>query len=428
MDPLELLTRFPTPFLARIRVPRDLDAVTRVGRETLRGTGVTHEARERVWEAVRALYRTGVHPAIQVCIRRRGRVVLHRALGHASGNGPEDPPRAPKTPVELDTPFLLFSASKAVTAMLVHKLDEKGALRLDDRVSSYIPHFRGHGKEWITIRHLLAHRAGIPSLPPEAMHLDWLTDPARIVARIAEEKPRSRPGQVLAYHAVSGGFVLGEVARVAAGEEVNTFLEREIAAPLGLRWMRYGVRPGEEERVARNAATGLPPPAPLAFLLRRALGASLREVVAMSNDPRFLRGVVPAANVVCTAEELAAFYQCLLDEGAGPEGPVFEPRTVHHATAEHAYREFDLTLGVPLRYGLGLMLGDDPVGLFGLRTPRAFGHIGLTNIFGWADPERELAVAILTSGKPVLSLHAIRLVGLLLAVGGAFPRDRGPGD
>lgn len=427
MDPLEWLTRVPWPFLARIRVPRDLDAVTRVGSESLRGTGVTREARDDVGEAVRALYRAGTHPAIQVCIRRRGSVVLHRALGHASGNAPEDPPSAPKSPVELDTPFVLFSASKAVTAMLVHKLDEQGALHLDDRVSEYIPSFRGHGKQWITIRHLLAHRAGIPNLPPEAMRLEWLTDPARIVDRIAELRPSSRPGQVLAYHAVSGGFVLGEVARRAAGEGLNALLEREIAGPLGLRWLRYGVRPGEEERVARNAVTGPPPPPPLDFLLRRALGASLPEVVAMSNDPRFLRGVVPAANVVSTADELARFYQCLLDEGAGPEGKVFEARTVHHATAEHAYRELDLTLAVPLRYGLGLMLGDDPVGLFGLRTPRAFGHIGFSNILGWADPERELAVAILTSGKPVLSLHAIRLVELLLAIGRAFPRDRRAG-
>lgn len=424
MDPLELLTRAPLPLLARVRVPRDLESVTRVGEETLRGTGVTREARERVWRAVRALYRTGAHPAVQVCIRRRGRVVLHRAIGHAAGNAPDDPPEVAKVPLELDTPFTLFSASKAVTAMLIHKLDERGALHLDDRVCTYIPAFRGDGKEWITIRHLLAHRAGIPSLPPEAMRLDWLIDPERIVARIAEERPRSRPGQVLAYHAVSGGFVLGEVARVAGGGDLNTLLEREIARPLGLRWMRYGTRPGEEGRVARNAVTGPPPPPPIGLLLRRALGASLREVVAMSNDPRFLRGVVPAANVVCTAGELAAFYQCLLDEGAGPEGRVFEPRTVHHATAEHAYRELDLTLGVPLRYGLGLMLGDEPVGLFGLHTPRAFGHIGFTNIFGWADPEREIAVAILTSGKPILSLHAIRLLELLLAVGAAFPRQR----
>jgi CubicO group peptidase (beta-lactamase class C family) len=68
------------------------------------------------------------------------------------------------------------------------------------------------------------------------------------------------------------------------------------------------------------------------------------------------------------------------------------------------------------------MLGDDPVGLFGQRTPRAFGHLGFTNIFGWADPERDLSVALLTSGKPIVSLHAIRLVQLLYTINQAFPR------
>jgi hypothetical protein len=69
-----------------------------------------------------------------------------------------------------------------------------------------------------------------------------------------------------------------------------------------------------------------------------------------------------------------------------------------------------------------MMLGDSPIGLFGPDTPAAFGHLGFTNIFTWADRERSLAVALLTSGKPVLSLHAIRLVQFLVEINRAFPK------
>jgi CubicO group peptidase (beta-lactamase class C family) len=81
---------------------------------------------------------------------------------------------------------------------------------------------------------------------------------------------------------------------------------------------------------------------------------------------------------------------------------VLEPRTIRRATTEKSYREMDLTLGVPLRYGAGLMLGARLLSLYGPDTELAFGHLGFTNIIGWADPERAVAGALMTSGKPVL--------------------------
>ena len=421
MDPLELLARAPLPFLARCSIPADLEAVTSRGDE-VRVRGANRKAVADVWNAVEALYRTGVHPAIQLCIRHRGRVVLNRAIGHARGNAPEDPPEGEKVPVGVETPFCLYSASKAITAMLIHKLDETHALHLDDRVCDYIPEFARHGKQWITIRHILAHRAGIPNVPPEAMDLDILGDSEAITELLCESEPSSRAGRLVQYHAVSGGFVAAELVRRATGQDIRQVLEKEILEPLGMRWMRYGVAPEDVDRVAVDAFTGPPPPPPVGAMLRRALGAGLREVVKLATDRRFLTGIIPAANTVTTAEELCSFYQCLLDDGELDGVRVFEPRTVWHAISEQSYREIDLTLMMPLRYGLGLMLGDDPVGIFGPRTPRAFGHLGFTNIWGWADPERQISVAILTSGKPILSLHAIRLVQLLIAINRGFPR------
>jgi CubicO group peptidase (beta-lactamase class C family) len=174
--------------------------------------------------------------------------------------------------------------------------------------------------------------------------------------------------------------------------------------------------------VARDSFTGPPVLPPFAQLLRRALGVGFLEAVVLSNDPRFRTGIIPSANVVATAEELSAFYECLLNEGELNGVRIFEPRTVRHATAEQSYWELDLTLGLPLRYGLGFMLGGELMSLFGRNTPRAFGHLGFTNIFSWADPERALSVALLTTGKPFLSLHVVQLWLLMGQIGRVFPQ------
>ncbi|HBZ71977.1 MAG TPA: hydrolase [Deltaproteobacteria bacterium] len=423
MDCFRLLTLPARPFEALCRVPRDLGEVTTLGSETpAREVGIGQGAVEGIWQSVESLYRTGLYPAIEICIRRRGALVLNRTIGHASGNAPGAKPDSPKTLVTPQTPILLFSASKAITAMVIHKLDERRVLHLDDRVIDYIPEFAGHGKEWITLRHVLCHRAGIPNLPPGAMDLDLLERPEQVVEILCAARTVSRPGRNLAYHAVSGGFVLGEVVRRATGKDIRAILREEIQEPLGLRWLNYGVSPIDLPLLAHDVFTGPPILPPFSQLMRRALGVGYHEAVALSHDPRFRTGIIPAANVVATAEELSAFYQCLLNEGEFNGVRVFEPRTVRHATSEQSYWELDLTLGLPLRYGLGFMLGAEWLSLFGPDTPHAFGHLGFTNIFSWADPERALAVAILTTGKPFLSLHVVPLWQCLIRIGQAFPR------
>ncbi|HSY38590.1 MAG TPA: serine hydrolase domain-containing protein, partial [Polyangia bacterium] len=164
----------------RATVSRDLDAVTRVRWEAEvapRALGVETDARDRIWTAAQRLYASGLHPALALCVRRHGGVLLDRAIGHVRGNGPDDPPDAARVPLTPDSPFCTLSASKAVTAMLIHLLDQRNLLRLDDPVCEYIPEFAANGKQWITIRHVLTHRSGIPNLPPEVMHMGSLDDP-----------------------------------------------------------------------------------------------------------------------------------------------------------------------------------------------------------------------------------------------------------
>jgi CubicO group peptidase (beta-lactamase class C family) len=348
-------------------------------------------------------------------------VVLNRALGFASGGAPGSG-EVDRVPVTTDTPFRIYSASKAITAMVIHLLDDRGVLHIDDRVCDYLPEFRRPDKEQITLAHVLAHRAGIANVPPGAMDLDLLERPEEIIRLIADAPLVTRPGRRLAYHAVTGGFVLGEIVRRVVGQDIRQVLHKEITEPLGLRWTSYGVPALDVGRVAEDAVTGIRPGVGLAPLFRRALGVGFEEAVTMAADPRFLAGIAPAANGVSTAEELSAFYQCLLDEGELQGHRVFEPRTVHRATVEQSYWELDLTLGLPLRYGLGFMLGQQPVSLFGWDAPHAFGHLGFTNVFSWADPERDLAAAITTSGKPFLNAEVIRLLALILEITRVFPK------
>ncbi|MBI5490958.1 MAG: beta-lactamase family protein [Deltaproteobacteria bacterium] len=372
-----------------------------------RAAGLAQDDVDAIWRSVVRFYRQGLHPAIGICVRRGGRVVLDRTIGHLRGNAPDDPRDGPKEIATPGTLFNLFSAAKSVTSMLVHLLDERNLLRLDDAVADFIPEFGRHGKHWITIRHILTHRAGIPVVPDAKVNLDLLADTGRILALLCDARPVSPPGRRLAYHAITGGFILGEIVRRVTGRDVQTFLKEEVLDPCGFRDLRYGARLEDFSRIAVNAFTGLTPPFPASWLLRRALGADIRDVVAMSNDPRFLTALIPSGNVQCTANDACRFFQLLLNGGAIDGARAFAPATVRRAVAEQTYFAFDFTMWLPIGYGMGFMLGHEWASLYGPRAPHAFGHIGFTNVLVWADPDRDLAVALLNSGKPMINPELI---------------------
>jgi CubicO group peptidase (beta-lactamase class C family) len=423
MDPLTYLSWPMLPWKRLCRVPKDLESVTDRAAETLpRAVRLSRANIEGIWKSTETLYRTGLHPALQLCVRHRGEIVIDRALGYAAGNAPGDTPDAPKRLVTTDTPFRIYSASKAITAMVVHLLDDRGVLHIDDRVCDYLPEFSEGAKADITIAHVLCHRAGIPNVPRGAMDLDLIARPEDLVRLLAKAPLVGRPGRQLAYHAVTGGFVLGEVVRRVSGQDIRSVLTKEIREPLGLRWMNYGVAPEDVAEVGLDALTGVPPPPPFAQLLTRALGVPVEEVLSLAHDPRFLSGILPSANVVSNARDLSAFFECLRCGGELDGVRVFEPRTVRRATGERSYFEIDFTLGLPLRYGLGFMLGGKWLSLFGLDTEHAFGHLGFTNVVAWADPERELSAALVTSGKPFLDIEVVRLLQCLTTIGREIPK------
>ena len=362
---------------------------------------------DHIWRGVEALYGTGLHPSIAFSIRRGGVPIIERIIGHQSGSEPgldgRDAVRA--GPESL---FSLFSASKAVTAMLIHRLDEAGHLRLDDAVAEYIPEFARHGKGAITLRHLLTHRAGIAVVRGAEVSLDLLTDTDRILEVIYDTKPKTRPGRRLAYHAVTGGYLLAEVIRRVTGKDVQAYLAETVTGPLGMDTFRYGVRDEDTHRIARHAITGPPARRPTSVFFTRAFGLTHAECVEASNDRRFSDAVIPSGNVYGTLNEIGDFFECLLRGGRLRGQQIFDPRTVRRAVTEQTYLQFDTMIVIPVRYGLGFMLGSNYASLYGHKTPNAFGHFGFTNILCWADPDRDISVVILPTGKPFLTPKLVR--------------------
>jgi CubicO group peptidase (beta-lactamase class C family) len=423
--PVPRLPRLPLPGnpLRRVAVPDDLAAVTTVGREEAPVAGeLDEQAVDAIWGAALDLYRTGVHPALQLCVRRNGKVVIDRAVGHARGNGPNDSETTEKVLATPGTPFCVYSTSKGITAMVVHLLHERGALDIQDTVAKYVPEYAQNGKGDTTIAHVLGHRAGVPTISGEALDLDRIDDREFLFGLVAESKPMVKPGKLLAYHAISGGFVLGEVVLRVTGKTVREVLHDEILGPLGFRWGNYGVAPEDVDKVGLGYATGPPLFPPLSTLSARVLGAPIEEVVEMSNDPRFLTALVPSASVVTTANELSRFFEIFRRGGELDGVRVMRPETVRQAVAEQSHLEIDWSLVFPTRFSYGLMLGAKVVSLYGRDTDLAFGHLGLINIMGWADPERALSAALITSGKALVYPGVQRFYGLMQKIASTVPK------
>jgi CubicO group peptidase (beta-lactamase class C family) len=397
-----------------IEVPRSLRDVVRIADNEVNPEwlGLTERDRDRIWGAVEALYRTGAYPALSICIRRHGEILLNRSIGHVRGNGPGD--RDAKVVATPDTPYCLFSASKAITAMLVHLLEEQGRINQLNPVSYYIPEFAANGKKRITVQQILAHRAGIASF--DNIDPEMLFDHHAIMNLIYSAKPTNLHGRELAYHALTGGYVLGELVQRVTGASIKEYLRENVQVPMGFRNFNYGVPDEVYPEVARNYLTGFPVVFPVKQFIRRILGADLQTAIDLSNDPRFYQQIIPAGNITATAEECSRFFQCLLNGGEYDGKRIFQPVTIERAVREVSATQFDSTLLAPMRYSAGMMLGNYPIGLFGPATPSAYGHIGLTNNFCWADPERMIAVSLLTSGNPVLGSHIPRLAMLLTII------------
>lgn len=403
MPALPLPRRFLTPSL--IPLPKRLSEISDRGMEAPpAAAGLDDEQVTAIWRRMKGLYATGMSPGIALSLRRHGELFFDRTLGYSNLEN--------RQPLSTDTPMCLFSASKAVTAMLIHHLVEQGELELNTPVCHYLPEYGCEGKERTTLMHLLTHRGGVPRIR-EKVSTEDLFNPARITELMQRAVPQ-KPGRRQAYHAATAGFVLGAVIERVTGKPLNDLLDKVIRKPMGMRYFSFGLPQGEHP--AKNYSTGLKL-APVDAFMRYAVGAGLQEVVDLSNDPRFLDITLPAGNLYATAEEASRFFQMLLNGGSWNGKQIFQPDTVRRAISPTGKgSRIDRTLMIPLEFSPGFMLGARALSLYGPGTAQAFGHLGFISIYCWADPQRHLSGALLTSGKGIIGPHLPALVALQMQI------------
>lgn len=402
-------------------MPADLDAVTAIGEED--HSEIDQASVDRIWQAARHWYQAGMHPAIQLCIRRNGKVVLNRAIGHGWGNAPTDEPDAEKIPVTTGTPFCVYSAAKGITATVVHMLVDQGVFALDDRVCEYIPSYTSHGKDKTTIRHVLTHSAGVPFPTGPKPDLRRADDHDYAQEQLGKLRPLYPPGRMHMYHALTWGPLMREIVYAAAGKDIRDILAAEILEPLNFRWTNFGVAPEDIPLVAPSHPTGKPLPPAIAAIFRKAIGGTVHEIIPYTNTPAFLSTVVPSSNTISTADELSRFAEIWRRGGELDGVRIMSPERMYGAVQQSRRLRPDVAVGLmPARWGTGYMLGTERFGPFGRNAPQAFGNLGLANIAIWADPARGMAAGLISSGKPGKDPELKRYKALMDTIAATIPR------
>ena len=322
-----------------------------------------------------------------VSVWHRGREVASLAGGAVAPGG---------TPYGQDTLQLVFSTTKGATAICLGMCVERGLVDLDAPVATYWPEFAANGKENITVAVLMGHRAGLPTIDATltlSEALDWPT----ITKHLAAQAPLWEPGTAHGYHALTYGWLAGEIVRRVDGRSLGAFFRDEVSRPLGLDF-HIGLPDALEDRVAPIIPSPPPPPAIAALVEQmmgpdtlggRALGLN-GAFTATDEPPVFNRrevhaAEVPAANGITTASSLAKMYAACVGEVDGVR--LLSPAYIDRARTEQTIGA-DKCLLIESRFGIGFMTYGSFATLLG---PGSFGHPGAGGSLGCAVPEHELA-------------------------------------
>jgi CubicO group peptidase (beta-lactamase class C family) len=337
-----------------------------------------------------------------VAIVLDGEPAVHLWAGHADRTG-----RRSWRP---DTLSCLFSASKPLAAACVLKLIERGAIGLDTPVADVWPEFGENGKGATTVRHALAHLAGVPiadAAPPRAVY-----DTDRLAAAVAAQRPLSAPGSQLCFHSFTHGVLSSELVRRVDGRSLPEFFRAEIAAPANLD-LAFALDPDEQQRCADVEL--VPNNALFRMMTDPAtpLGRSWAPMPWQDlNTPRFRASGFASIGGFGSALGLARFHAALANGGRLDDRTLLDAAVVREALTTQA-QGFDAFMGAPVRMGLALMLANE---VFAFSGPDAFGQPGLGGVVGFGDTARRLGVGVvcnrLTAGleNPFLQRLLERLV------------------
>jgi len=322
-------------------------------------------------------------------------------------------------PWQQDTIANVYSTTKGMTAICAHRLVEEGKLDIDAPVAKYWPVFAANGKEEIPVRYLLSHQAGMAAVRRRITaeeSYDWET----VTGALAEQEPWWEPGTAHGYHAITFGWLVGEVVRQISGKSLGTYFRENFAEPLGID-CHIGTGPEHDARIAGLIPAKLVPGQPS---LQDLIAADPESVTGMAfanpqlgadtvNTRAWRAAEIPAANGHTRAPALARIYGALANGGDIDGVHVLNPETIDAAIVEQSNGP-DRVLQMPTRFGLGFMLTGDlmPIG----RNPRAFGHPGAGGSLGFADLDAGIGFGYVMNQMQSNLAGDPRVAGLIDAV------------
>ena len=298
------------------------------------------------------------------------------------------------TPWTEDTLQLVFSTTKGVAAICVGMLAERGVIDLDAPLAQYWPEFGAAGKEALTVRQVMSHQCGLPVVDAE-LSRDEILAVTPVVEALAAQAPLWEPLTGHGYHALTYGWLVGELIARADGRRINQFLQDEVTGPLGAE-MWIGLPESEEPRAA--VLLDAPPPATAEELelMMQVMGPGTMGFRALTmdgaladpsgfspvwNSQQVHASEIPAANGMTNARSLSAIYGATVAPVNGKQ--LLSSATVADLATEQVYGP-DKTLVAETRFGTGFMLRCALIPLLG---EGSYGHAGAGGSLGYADPE-----------------------------------------
>jgi CubicO group peptidase (beta-lactamase class C family) len=317
-----------------------------------------------------------------------GKSVVDIWAGHAD--------KAKTRPWTRDTLVNVYSTTKGVTAICAHRLVDKGLLDIDAPVAKYWPEFAKAGKDKLPVRYLLSHRAGLPAvskiLDGNAL-FSWDT----MTTALAEQEPWWEPGTAHGYHAVTFGWLVGEVIRRITGKTPGVYLRDELAGPLDLDF-HIGLEAKNDARTADMLAAPPPGPGepnifaeamknPESVVAKAFMNPPLMGKPGLVNSREWRAAEIPAANGHGTARSLARLYGALARGGELDGFRLMSKDEVAKCSIEQSNGP-DAVLTINTRFSQGFMMSQPGASLG--PNPKSFGHPGAGGSLGYADPEAKI--------------------------------------
>ena len=360
-------------------------------------------ARAGIEAVTRDLLASGAETGLQVAVIKNGRMVADIAAGVAD----------PRTGAAVRDGTLFYAAStaKGVASSVAHVLVQRGELGYDMRAADVWPEFGSHGKDKVTLRHVLLHTAGVPGLPPDTTVAD-LCDWDRMCAVLAGQQPWWEPGTRFGYHAKTFGFLLGEIIRRATGRTISAHLRELVTGPLGIEdEIHFGVPHRLLPRVARQVAPGGPGPADPApgSPQAQAMPPGVRPDADYANRTDVLAADIPSEGTM-TARGAARLYSALLGHVNGVA--LVSPQRLA-AMAAVAFTGMDEVMGFPVEWAFGYSPGR--IGGIPSRRGSAFGMVGMNGSAAYADIDSGVAVAVMRNRFTAGDLTTVARIDRIVA-------------